>query len=397
MPDPTLAEPGVSACSPRLSSGVTVLVLLSLGHFFVDLYSGALGALQPVFVERLSLSLTQAGILGGVFIFSSSVMQLTWGLLSDRIRSRMFAVAGPAVAAVCISSLGLAPGYSWLLVLAVVGGSGVAAFHPQASSAVAAGSAHRRAGWMAVFISAGTLGFSLGPTYFSQILELFGPLHLYWAAVPGVIMAGLLTATLPAPVRPVQPATGRVQIEALVSVWKPLTILYFLVFIRSILQVVFAQFLPLYLHLERGLPLSTANYTLSFYLASGALGGFLGGHLSDRLGGKTVILISMAGCLPFLAMFFLGSGALAAASLAAGGLILFFTVPVNIVMAQELVPSQGGTVSALMMGFAWGMAGVISIPLVGWASDLFSMHQVLFSLLVFPIVGFALALKLRTS
>jgi FSR family fosmidomycin resistance protein-like MFS transporter len=67
---------------------------------------------------------------------------------------------------------------------------------------------------------------------------------------------------------------------------------------------------------------------------------------------------------------------------------------VNVVMAQELAPSQTGTVSALMMGFAWGMAGMIFIPIVGYASDLLSLRVVLPCLVVFPVIGFFLTLKL---
>ena len=53
-----------------------------------------------------------------------------------------------------------------------------------------------------------------------------------------------------------------------------------------------------------------ASHVLSLYLLAGALGGFLGGHLSDRVGGRRVILISMAGSVPFLVLFFLASGRL---------------------------------------------------------------------------------------
>jgi FSR family fosmidomycin resistance protein-like MFS transporter len=63
-------------------------------------------------------------------------------------------------------------------------------------------------------------------------------------------------------------------------------------------------------------------------------------------------------------------------------------------MAQELAPSQAGTVSALMMGFAWGMAGLIFIPLTGWVSDVFSMQWAFAGLLAFPLMGYLLALKL---
>lgn len=54
--------------------------------------------------------------------------------------------------------------------------------------------------------------------------------------------------------------------------WKPLALLYFCVFIRSVVQVTYAQFIPSDLHRERGLPVSHANYILSAYLTFGALG-----------------------------------------------------------------------------------------------------------------------------
>ena len=374
-------------------TGVFTLALLSLGHFSVDMYSGAVGALQPRLVERLGLSLTQAGVLGGVFIFASSVMQLSFGYLSDRIHSRLFAALGPAIAALSISCLGLAPGYWWLIALVVVGGFGIASFHPQSSSTVGRAATARRGGWMAVFISSGTLGFALGPTYFTVILGLVALPDAWWAAVPGVLVTGLLLVTFQPP--PVRPRHASSNWQALRAVRTPLSILFSLVFIRSILAITFAQFLPLYLHLERGFSIDNASYLLTLYLVAGALGGFIGGHLSDRLGGRAVILISMAGCIPFLALFFLTDGPLGVAGLAIGGLLLLFTIPVNVVMAQQLVPGQISTVSALMMGFSWGTAGMIFTPLTGWASDLFSMHAVLFSLLIFPAIGFFLTLKLK--
>ncbi len=63
-------------------------------------------------------------------------------------------------------------------------------------------------------------------------------------------------------------------------------------------------------------------------------------------------------------------------------------------MAQDLVPSQAGTVSALMMGFAYGAAGMIFIPLTGRMADLFSLHHALFALVAFPVLGFFLSLRL---
>lgn len=370
------------------------LILFSLGHFFVDLYSSALGVFQPLLGDKLHLSLTQAGILGGVMVFSASVMQPAYGYLSDRFHTRLFSALAPAVAGIFISSLGLAPSFGWLMALVLAGGCGVASFHPQASARATLGLAGNRGRWMAVFISAGTLGLACGPVYFSTFLNWLGLERTYWAALPAIPLTAMLLWLLPEPPVPSAQHHKKFDWRPLQAVWKPLTILYFLVFIRSIVQVVYSQFLPLYLHRERGFGITAASYSLTLYLAAGAIGGFLGGHLADRFGGRRIILLSMGGCLPFLALFFLTGGTASLFGLAVGGLILLFTIPVNVVMAQELVPAQAGTVSALMMGFAWGMAGLVFIPLTGWAGDHFTLHRALAVLSLFPVIGFFLTLKL---
>ena len=392
-----VAAPAVdarAAGSHLRRAGALALVLFSTGHFCADMYSGALGALQPLLVKRFGMTLAGAGVLGGMLVFSSSVMQPAYGYLSDRMRTRLFAALGPAVAGLFISSLGLAPGYGWLLLMVALGGAGIAAFHPQAAARAIAGVERNRAGAMAVFISSGTLGYALGPTVFSLISGRFGLRGMWWAAIPGRAISALLLALLPAAPAPARERGAGFDWASLRGVRGELTILYLLVFIRSIIQITYAQFIPLYLHLERGYAVPAANYTLSLYLAFGALGGFAGGHLADRFGGPAVITASMIGSTPFLALFFLAHGWLSVAGLLGGGLILLFTIPVNVVMAQDLAPSQAGTVSALMMGFAWGMAGIVFIPLTGWAADRITLHYALMALTVFPVGGFFLSLRL---
>ena len=64
------AMPGVGW--PRAS--VLPLAMFSIAHLTIDLYASLLATLQPVLVQRYVLSLTQAGIGGGVFMFSSSIL-----------------------------------------------------------------------------------------------------------------------------------------------------------------------------------------------------------------------------------------------------------------------------------------------------------------------------------
>jgi FSR family fosmidomycin resistance protein-like MFS transporter len=353
-------------------------------------YSSALGALQPFLVTRHGLSLTQAGFLGGVLVFFSYLMQPAFGILADRFHTKLFTVLGPLIAGLFISSMGAAGSYPWLLPMAAVGGIGMAMFHPQASVSAVAQVTQGRGQSMAVFISSGAVGFALGPTIFATLTQAVGLANLWIAFLPGVLVSLLLFRYFQLPERQARRSPS-FDWEALRPIRRPLTLLFLLVCIRSIVQVTFGHLLPLYLSRERGYGIIAANAIVSLYFAAGAFGGFIGGHMADRFGGRRVIEFSMIGSVPFLAIFFLTGGHTAIAGLIAGGFILLFTIPVNVVMAQDLAPRQAGTISAIMMGFAWGVTGLIFVPLTGWIADRSSMHAALGSLIVFPLLGFVLA------
>ena len=401
MPSPTAIEESLApaAVVAKRASWIT-LAYLSLGHFFIDFYSNALGVFVPLLVDKLGISLTEAGFLGGLLSFSSSVTQPVYGYLSDRLRSPLFATLAPAVAGIFIASLGLAPTYGWLVALVFLGGAGIASFHPAGSSRVIANlEPARRQQAMAIFISCGSLGLACGPSAFSYLFDTIGMSRAYLAAIPGIIATLILIFFLPSTKAAVAVAktSSRFDLSELKPVWGPLTILYFCVFLRSLVQISFSALMPLYLHKERGYSLSEASHLLSFYLAAGALGGFIGGNVAQRFGGKRVIQISFLGSLPLLAMFFLTTGWVSSAALIAGGFLLLFTIPVNVVMAQELAPTQAGTVSALMMGASWGMAGLIGIPLMGWIGEHYTLHVALSGLVAAPVIGFLLTLRLKTK
>src|SRR5262245_44594222 len=155
----TIQAPSVTPVPAVARSGVSNLLLFSLGHFAVDLYSSALGVYQPLFAQHFGINFTQAGILGGTMVFAGSVMQPVYGWLSDRYHSRLFSVLAPIIAGVFISTLGLAPNYGWLLLMVFIGASAVASFHPQASVRAAAHLTAARGKAMAFFISSGQVGY----------------------------------------------------------------------------------------------------------------------------------------------------------------------------------------------------------------------------------------------
>jgi FSR family fosmidomycin resistance protein-like MFS transporter len=392
--EPTVLQLPASRANALLRPGMLALLLFSIGHFAIDMYSGAIGAFQPLLVDKLGMTLTQAGLLGGMMVFSGSFVQPAYGFLSDRFHSRMFSVLAPAMAGIFISLLGLSWNFASAAALVFLGGAGIASFHPQASAWATLGLTTNRGKWMAVFISAGTLGLAIGPTFFASVFQWAGSERSYLAAIPGVIVTLVLFIFLRQPAHLTGAARGKIDFKALLAVKKPLIILHLLVVLRSAIQIVFGQLLPLYLHRERGLSLIEAASALTMFQVAGAVGGFAGGHFTDKFGGRRVILISMIGCVPFLVLFFFGHGVASMIGLALSGLILLFTIPVNVVMAQDLAPQHAGTVSSLMQGFAWGTAGIIFIPLIGFLSDRYSMQTTMSALTIFPVIGFFLTLAL---
>src|ERR1044072_9098061 len=110
------------------------LVVLAAGHFTIDAYSSFFLPLLPLLAQRLGLNYAMVGGLTAMASLSSSFSQPLFGVLFDRMRRPWFVALGPMIAAVFIVSIGLAPRYDALVALLVLGGVGVAMFHPQTAS-----------------------------------------------------------------------------------------------------------------------------------------------------------------------------------------------------------------------------------------------------------------------
>ncbi len=366
--------------TPRLS-------LLAIAHFTIDSYSSFLTPLLPLLVRKLDLSLTMVGTLVALSSMSSSLAQPLFGVVSDRMRRPLFVAYGPLAAAVFLSPIGLAPSYAWLVTLLVLGGLGVAAFHPQAA-ATASELSPRRGLAMSVFVTGGTLGFSLGPLLAVTVVSLFGLQHTWVAALPGLVVSFVLVSWL-ARLPKADRAPERAPLSALLPVWKPLTLLYLAVVSRSAVSFGFVTFLPFLLS-ARGFGVQAVGLITTLYLSLGALGGLLGGWLADRWGGRRVIVASFLGAIPLYGGFLFLPGAQGMVSLLLGSFALQASLPVNVVMGQELSPKHSSTISSLLMGAAWGLGALLIGP-VGALADARGLQPALMTLATMLPVGLGCA------
>src|SRR5216117_3679377 len=170
------------------------MALLSSGHFATDFSNGALPALLPFLKDRFSLSYTAVG---GVILASqasSSLIQPLFGLWSDRRGASWLLPSGVALAGVGIALAAAAPSYWLVLLLVVVSGFGVAAYHPEGSKFAAYASGSKRASGMSAFSIGGNIGFALGPIVATPLVLWLGLRGGLLLALPPLAIAAALLA-----------------------------------------------------------------------------------------------------------------------------------------------------------------------------------------------------------
>ena len=377
---------------PRRSPLHPTILLMACAHMMVDGYGNIYAPLLPLLIPRLDLSLAAAGTLTMLFQLSASVAQVGFGHLADRWKPRVLVMVGPVLSVTVLSLVGLATSPLMLAVILVVGGLGGAAFHPPAAALAHKLSGTRPGLAMSVYITGGTLGFSLGPLMFAPFAERFS---LEWTpilALPGLaVIAFFLSRVPPIEVTP----DSRSGFSMLRPYAKPLGLLYMIVVLRTMTAIAFSTFVPVMLT-RRGMTVAGAGVVVAMYLFASGVGGFFGGAAADRWGPKQVIALSLIAATPFLVAAPFLHGAAFAIVLSIGGFFLQSTLPVNVMFGQTIAPVSAATVSSLMMGFAWGTGG-LSVPLVGLVADRIGIEPTLVGLAFVPLAAAACALPLPSS
>src|SRR5215213_10092575 len=297
------------------------LAALCAGHFVSDSYSSIIYPLLPVLQAKLSLTTSQVFWLAPLYAISSSLMQPVYGLISDRYARRTFAVFSPTVTAIFVSMIGLAPGYSTLVLVLIAGGVGIGSFHPQAAAMASAASGDRRRVGMAVFSASGTLGFAVGPLAIALLISAFGLDKTWYIFGLGLLMSAVLYRICPpleAPARSGEPKIKWQLLSALRAAWKPLLLLYLITVLRSGLQMTTNNYLPFLLK-ERGYEVTGTGGVLTVYLLLGGVGGLAGGFLAERISGRSVTLFSGLIAGPLMIAAFLTRGPLGIVLLGLGG------------------------------------------------------------------------------
>jgi len=362
----------------------TKAMYLALGHFVIDLYAAFLPPLLPLLIDKFQISFTSASLLATVLSLSSSMTQPVFGFLFDKLGGWKMIIWGPVVAGLSFSFLGLAPHYSVLILLLILGGLGLASFHPEAAALTTSLSGQRRTWGMSIFMLGGNLGFSLGPFLILIVVINLGLEWSFFASLPALGTAWVLHRyALLGEKAPKIHSTSNIKIESSLNRRVlGFSVLFSVVALRVTTVLSLVTFLPMVQKL-RGFSLIAAGGSITVFMACGAFGGLIGGYLADRVGRRKTILTSFILFLPALSAFLYWKGPISFFILALLGFLLYISEPSCIVLAQEMVPQQARTASGLIMGMAWGLAGG-GVLGVGALADVFGIEWALRFLLLLP-------------
>ncbi len=344
------------------------LIAATLGHFSVDMYSGMLPLIILALTQPLGMSYTQIGFVSMTYSLASSLSQPFFGWLGDRRGNRPMAVVGVAAIATTVGVMRFVDQYFVLIVLAMIAGLGSAAFHPQGATLAAQTPRAQRGSAASIFMLGGNSGYAFGPLLGSAIFAVAGKFMPETLALLGLLQAAVLFALLAERQRQFNDApNGKVMAATTLAPLGIIVTLTLVVFFRSWVSSAVSTYVP-QVYRTFGYSNDEAGRVLFSILLPLAIGGLIGGTLSDKIGRRRVLFASTALSGPALWMLLQTTGPLAYVWGAVLGLVSGASFPVTLVMAQSLVPRGLGFMSGVVLGFTF-VAGAVGQAISGVVAD----------------------------
>lgn len=375
----------------RFQTGRVSLVAFS--HFIHDVYTSFLSPLLPIIIEKLSLSLSQAGLL-------STVMQVpalanpVIGLFADnKGLARWLVILAPTLTAIPMSLILVAPSYTILLILFFLSGVSVALYHVPSPVLVAKYSGQRKGRGMSLYMTGGESARTVGPMFAVAAVSLLGADHFYTVMGFAVCTSVLLYFTLEKETEKTRiQKTGSLKssFREIAHVLVPIT---GILSARSFMHASMGVFLTVYVEKNTG-SLWLGGAALALYEAFGVAGVLSAGTLSDWLGRQRVLLWVLTVAPVAILGFVFTTGIWQVAALVITGFTVLSTTPVMLAIIQENATQNPSAANGLFMMVSFAVRSV-AVFLCGIIGDFFGLENMFLisALIGFSAVFFLLKLK----
>ncbi len=361
--------------------------LITLGHSLTHWYPATFYLLLPVIGRELGLSYSQIGLIMTCQYIAGAVANIPGGVLVDTVGRKgvlmavsLFWVGFPYLL------MGFTHSYLMLLGCVALVGFGNSLWHPTAIPTLARRFPERKGLVLSLHGMGGNVGDAVAPIVVGALLTV-----LTWRevvilnVVPGIVIAFLIFVFLGTMQlggkKPGAAGDGRTQslreyFRGLPELLRNrgLILLSTSSTFRSMTQSALLTFLPVFLAYELGYPPFWVGACMFALQAAGFAASPVAGHLSDRMGRRSVMMTSMAMTAVVLVFMAAAGKSLAFVFfIAVLGFFLYAIRPVMQAWLLETTPkNMGGTSIGVLFG-AQALGSSIAPLLGGLIADQFGL------------------------
>ncbi len=352
--------------------------LITLGHGLTHWYPSTFYLLLPIIGRELSLSYTQIGLIMTCQYIAGAVANIPGGMIVDTVGRKgalmalsLFWVGFPYLL------MGFTHGYLMLLACVALVGFGNSLWHPTAIPTLARRYPDRKGLVLSLHGMGGNVGDALAPIVVGSLLAV-----LTWREVvvinviPGLLMSLLLlvfmgTVSLGAKRARVEDDADRQSLadyfRGVPKLFKnrALMILTASSAFRAMTQNALLTFLPVYLAYEMGFSPFWVGAGMFTLQAAGFAATPLAGHLSDRMGRRSIMITSMA--MTAVVLVFMGFAGRSQAFIFFVAVLGFFLYAIRPVLQAWLLETTPKNMGGTSIGILFGAqaAGSSISPLLG--------------------------------
>jgi len=370
----------IAATEVQVAKTFKEVWLISLGHSLTHWYPATFYLLLPIIGAELGLSFSQIGLIMTCQYLAGAVANIPGGMLVDTVGRKgllmavsLFWVGFPYLL------MGFSHSYVLLLMCVMMVGIGNSLWHPTAIPTLARRYPDRKGLVLSLHGMGGNAGDAIAPLVIGTLLAVFSWRQVVvMNVVPGLLMSLMLLVFLgtlqlgsrkkagtPGDDTPGQSLAeyGRGVRELLRN--RSLVLLSTSGAFRSMTQNALLTFLPLYLARELGYSVMLIGASMFALQAAGFAAAPVAGHLSDRMGRRSVVMTSMGlTAVVLLFMAFAGKSPLFIAFIAVLGFVLYALRPVLQAWLLESTPkNMGGSSIGILFG-AQSLGSSVA-PLIG--------------------------------
>ncbi|MCK5694778.1 MAG: MFS transporter, partial [Bacteroidales bacterium] len=293
------------------------------------------------------------------------------GIIAERPVMRYMVILSPALTAVFMSLIGMAPGYTFLAILVFFSGISSMLWHIPTPVMVRQLSGSRVGKGMSYYMGGGELARTAGPLVILGVISWWG-LEGMWRMMPLGLVASVVLWFQFRKANFTPPTSSRKHQEG--SYWK-IFLRFSTAFVltggftlfQAGMKASVTYFLPTFLT-STGNSLHYSEIALAVLQLSGAMGALFAGTISDKIGRfRTLLIISIG--TPLLTLLFLNlEGFWIFPVLLPLGFFIFAPTSVMLATVQELDTEKKAFVNSIYMTLNF-FVSVMIYPLVGASID----------------------------